>query len=354
MKREIITRADPKSPVSEVFRTLRTNLQYMKKSNSCQTLVITSTVQGEGKSFVAANLAVTFAQASKKTLIIDADMRRPRQHTVFGVDMFPGLSNYLSGINLSRSRHEISIKECIYATKIDNLYLMPSGNIPPNPSELLQSRKLNALLDEIEPNFDVIIFDGAPCLLVTDSTIISRVVDATILVASQNKTKMDDLKEAKRRINHVGGHIAGVVLNRVKVSKAKYSEKYYYESNEALPTITSRTKRADREGGYDEQDDESQASNASKDKYLSRRSFSSKFDRPERTSRNDETSQSNNSERANRVDRSSRGSSTLSDRDLKTSENFTKTKEIKIPSSEVTDDKIRDIIEQINKLKEGN
>ena len=322
MKREIITRADPKSPVSEVFRTLRTNLQYMKKSNSCQTLVITSTVQGEGKSFVAANLAVTFAQASKKTLIIDADMRRPRQHTIFGIDMFPGLSNYLSGINLSRSRHETSIKECIYATKIDNLYMMPSGNIPPNPSELLQSRKLNALLDEIEPNFDVIIFDGAPCLLVTDSTIISRVVDATILVASQNKTKMDDLKEAKRRINHVGGHIAGVVLNRVKVSKAKYSEKYYYESNEALPTITfSRTRRTDKEANYDEQDDE--------------------------------TSKSNSSKRANRADRSSRGS-TLSNEDSKTSENYTKTKEIKIPSSEVTDDKIRDIIEQINKLKEGN
>ena len=323
MKREIITRADPKSPVSEVFRTLRTNLQYMKKSNSCQTLVITSTVQGEGKSFVAANLAVTFAQASKKTLIIDADMRRPRQHTIFGIDMFPGLSNYLSGINLSRSRHETSIKECIYATKIDNLYMMPSGNIPPNPSELLQSRKLNALLDEIEPNFDVIIFDGAPCLLVTDSTIISRVVDATILVASQNKTKMDDLKEAKRRINHVGGHIAGVVLNRVKVSKAKYSEKYYYESNEALPTITfSRTRRTDKEANYDEQDDE--------------------------------TSKSNSSKRANRADSSSRGGSTLSNEDSKTSENYTKTKEIKIPSSEVTDDKIRDIIEQINKLKEGN
>lgn len=323
MKREIITRADPKSPVSEVFRTLRTNLQYMKKSNSCQTLVITSTVQGEGKSFVAANLAVTFAQASKKTLIIDADMRRPRQHTIFGVDMFPGLSNYLSGVNLSRSRHETSIKECIYATKIDNLYMMPSGNIPPNPSELLQSRKLNALLNEIEPNFDVIIFDGAPCLLVTDSTIISRVVDATILVASQNKTKMDDLKEAKRRINHVGGHIAGVVLNRVKVSKAKYSEKYYYESNEGLPTITfSRTRRTDKEANYDEQDDEA--------------------------------AQSNSSKRANRADRSSRGGSTLSDEDSKTSENYTKTKEIKIPSSEVTDDKIKDIIEQINKLKEGN
>lgn len=323
MKREIITRADPKSPVSEVFRTLRTNLQYMKKSNSCQTLVITSTVQGEGKSFVAANLAVTFAQASKKTLIIDADMRRPRQHTIFGVDMFPGLSNYLSGVNLSRSRHETSIKECIYATKVDNLYMMPSGNIPPNPSELLQSRKLNALLNEIEPNFDVIIFDGAPCLLVTDSTIISRVVDATILVASQNKTKMDDLKEAKRRINHVGGHIAGVVLNRVKVSKAKYSEKYYYESNEVLPTITfSRTRRTDKEANYDEQDDEA--------------------------------GQSNSSKRANRADRSSRGGSTLSDEASKTSENYTKTKEIKIPSSEVTDDKIRDIIEQINKLKEGN
>lgn len=336
MKREIITRTDPKSPVSEVFRTLRTNLQYMKKNKACQTLVITSTVQGEGKSFISSNLAVTFAQASKKTLIIDADMRRPRQHTIFGIDMYPGLSNYLSGVNLSRNRHEISIEECVYKTKIDNLYLMPSGNIPPNPSELLQSRKLNTLLDELEPNFDIIIFDGAPCLLVTDSTIISRVVDATIIVASQNKTKMDDLREAKRRINHVGGKIAGVVLNRVKVSKAKYSEKYYYESNEILPTTTTkiRTRKFDRSSDSYEDDeiDENNIKNNEEE-------YNNDYEKKSENSKRDYSFSSINDTRYKKT---------------QTKNDIPKTKEINISSNEVTDEKIKDIIEQINKLKEGN
>lgn len=336
MKREIITRTDPKSPVSEVFRTLRTNLQYMKKNKACQTLVITSTVQGEGKSFISSNLAVTFAQASKKTLIIDADMRRPRQHTIFGIDMYPGLSNYLSGVNLSRNRHEISIEECVYKTKIDNLYLMPSGNIPPNPSELLQSRKLNTLLDELEPNFDIIIFDGAPCLLVTDSTIISRVVDATIIVASQNKTKMDDLREAKRRINHVGGKIAGVVLNRVKVSKAKYSEKYYYESNEILPATTTkiRTRKFDRSSDSYEDDeiDENNIKNNEEE-------YNNDYEKKSENSKRDYSFSSINDTRYKKT---------------QTKNDIPKTKEINISSNEVTDEKIKDIIEQINKLKEGN
>ena len=235
MKKEIITYSDPKSPISEVFRTLRTNLQYMsKKEKTCQTILITSTVQREGKSFITANLAITFAQANKKTLIVDSDMRRPRQHTIFKIDMYPGLSNYLSGVTINRTRHKTVIEDCIYETKIDNLYLMPAGNIPPNPSELLQSGKLNNLLKEIEPNFDIIIFDGAPCLLVTDSAIISRFVDSTLVVASENKTKIKDLKEVKRRINHVGGKIAGVVLNRVRISKKQYGSSYYYGSNTSI------------------------------------------------------------------------------------------------------------------------
>ena len=235
MKKEIITYSDPKSPISEVFRTLRTNLQYMSQRNkTCQTILITSTVQGEGKSFITANLAITFAQANKKTLIVDSDMRKPRQHVLFKVDMYPGLSNYLSGVTINRTKHKTVVEDCIYETKIDNLYLMPSGNIPPNPSELLQSNKLNMLMDVIESNFDVIIFDGAPCLLVTDSAIISRVVDSTLIVASENKTKIKDLKEVKRRINHVGGNIAGVVFNKVKISKKQFESGYYYGTNTSL------------------------------------------------------------------------------------------------------------------------
>lgn len=202
-------------------------MQYMNTKKKLS-MVVTSTMQGEGKSFIAANLAVTFAQAGKNTIIIDADMRRPRQHKIFENDMYPGMSNYLSGVSLSKTSREITLNDCIYKTKVSNLSIMPAGNIPPNPSELLLSGNLKKLIDKLEENFDVIIFDGAPCLLVTDATIIARKVNYTILVASQNKTKIEDLKEAQRKIKHVGGHLAGVVLNRVKISKKEYGNKYYY------------------------------------------------------------------------------------------------------------------------------
>lgn len=231
MRKEIITNNDPKSPISEVFRSLRTNMQYMGSKKKL-TILVTSTMQGEGKSFIATNLAVTFAQAGKKTIIVDTDMRRPRQHKIFEIDMAPGLSNYLSGVNLIANEHEIVPDECIYKTNIENLSIFPAGNVPPNPSELLLSGKLKELINDLEERFDVIILDGAPCLLVTDATIVARRVNYTIIVASQNETKMEDLKEAQRRIKHVGGHIAGIVLNRVKMSKKQYGNKYYYGARE--------------------------------------------------------------------------------------------------------------------------
>lgn len=232
MRKEIITKVDPKSPVSEVFRALRTNLQYLNKKDGAQTILLTSTVQGEGKSFVASNLAVTFAQAGKKVVLLDSDMRRPRQHKLFNTDMYPGLSNYLSGVDINRGSHKVGIKECIYSTNVENLSILPAGNIPPNPSELLQGEKLVELLEELKELFDIVIVDGAPCLIVTDATLVSRLVDATVLVCSQGKTKMEDLKEAKTRIKRVGGNIVGAVLNRIKISNRKFGEKYYYYSNE--------------------------------------------------------------------------------------------------------------------------
>ena len=231
MNKEIITSIDPKSPVSEVFRTLRTNLQYLNKRDGAQTILLTSTVQGEGKSFVASNLAVTFAQAGKKVVLVDSDMRRPRQHKLFKTNMYPGLSNYLVGVDIYRDSHEVTIDECVYKTEVENLSILPAGNIPPNPAELLQGEKLGELIEELKEKYDIVIVDGAPCLIVTDATLVSRLVDATILVCSQRKTKIEDLKEARTRIKRVGGKIAGVVLNRIKVSNRKYGEKYYYYSN---------------------------------------------------------------------------------------------------------------------------
>lgn len=243
MRKEIITKVDPKSPASEVFRSLRTNIQYVNNGRKNQTILITSTAQGEGKSWIAANLATTFAQAGKYVIIVDADMRRPRQNSIFNVQMFPGLSNYLSGVDVNGLYKEIRIKECIRETEVKNLYLIPAGNIPPNPSELLLGEKIIILINELKKVFDVIIFDGAPCLLVTDATIISRIVDSTILVTSQGTTKIDDLKEAKKRIENVGGKIVGVVLNRVKVTNKKYQYGYYYYKDESTNTIVKKKKK---------------------------------------------------------------------------------------------------------------
>ena len=269
MKKEIITQSDPKSPISEVFRALRTNLQFMNRAAECQTILITSTVQAEGKSWVSANLATTFAQTGSKTLIIDADMRKPRQHKIFQIPNVPGLSNYLSGINDVGKRQNVGALDCIKDTGIDNLYLLPSGNIPPNPSELLMSDKTIELIDEVTKNFDVVIFDGAPCLLVTDSTIISRLVDNTVLVTSYKYTKIDDLKEATKRIKRVGGNIAGIILNRVEISNKKYESKYYYASNNSPSTnvkSSTRTKRLKNEDSFSEEEDNKESKRFEKTK----------------------------------------------------------------------------------------
>ena len=156
--------------------------------------------------------------------------------------MCPGLSNYLSEINEIGKRERINFKDCIQATEVENLFLLPSGNIPPNPSELLLSENLEELIRDLSNEFDVVLFDGAPCLLVTDSTIISRMVGATVLVASYKYTKIDDLKQAKKRIKSVGGNLVGVVLNRVEISSKKYANKYYYADTTMPSKALSRAK----------------------------------------------------------------------------------------------------------------
>ena len=255
MKKELITNANPKSPVSEMFRTLRTNMQYLNKKKVAQTILVTSTMQGEGKSFVAANLAIAYAQAGKNVLLIDSDMRRPRQHKLFNIAMYPGLSNFLSGVNFDRTDKEVDVRECLYESEIENLTLMPAGNIPPNPSELLQSEKLSELILILEDMYDAVIFDGAPCLVVTDATIVSRLVDATLLVVAHKKTKAEDLKEARIRIKRVGGNVVGVVLNRVNISSKKFNEKYYYYANAPEPKIGKHQHNKKEDYAYEREED---------------------------------------------------------------------------------------------------
>lgn len=243
MKKELIAHRDPKSPVSEVFRTLRTNIQFMNTNNKLKTLLVTSTLPNEGKSWVTANLAVTFAQAGKKVVLVDADMRKGRQYTIFEVSPRPGLSNYLSGFD-SNTGEEISddLADYIQDTQVSNLYIIPAGNIPPNPSELLISTKMVSLLDRLKEICDLVIIDGTPCELVTDSIILSRIVDSTVIVTAHKQTKKDDLQKIVTNIQNVGGKIAGIVLNKIPVSVKKYEQSYYYGST-SMTTPRQRNTR---------------------------------------------------------------------------------------------------------------
>ena len=231
MKKEVIAHKDPKSPISEVFRTLRTNIQFMSSSKKMKTLLVTSTFPGEGKSWVTSNLAVTFAQAGKRVILIDADMRKGRQYAIFGVSPRPGLSNLLAEYDIDNNNPE-QILDYVQETEVENLFVISAGNVPPNPSELLVSQEMSKVLEELRQMCDIVIIDGTPCELVTDSVILSRMVDTTIVVTAHKMTKKDALQRVVKNIKNVGGNLAGVVINKVPVSTKKYGERYYYYGKE--------------------------------------------------------------------------------------------------------------------------
>lgn len=239
MNSELITHRDPKSPISEVFKTLRTNLQFMKHKGDSTTLLVTSTMPGEGKTWVTSNLGIAFAQSDKKVVIIDSDMRKGRLHNVFDTKIFPGLSNYLA-------EDKKSIKDYLIKTEMENLWIIPAGNVPPNPSELLSTERMLQGLEELKRSFDVILFDSTPCMLVTDAVIISRIVDATMIVSSHKLTKMENLKTVQKNIENVGGKIAGVIINRIPVSLKKYKSKYYYYGERSKTEDVSQENNSSR------------------------------------------------------------------------------------------------------------
>ena len=244
MRNELITYTDPKSPVSEMFRTLRTNLQFMGNTKKIQTILITSTLPGEGKSWTTANLAVTFAQAGKKVVIVDCDLRKGRQFSVFNVVARPGVSNYLSGVvNEGEVYDPDDIRSFIRETDIEELYVIPAGDVPPNPSELLVNSRMNQLLTDLKEQFDIIIFDAPPAMLVTDATIIARMVDTTMIVVAHQETKMENLNKVQRAIKNVGGNIAGVVINKIPMTIKRYQDSYYgeYYDNHSKTSKTQTT-----------------------------------------------------------------------------------------------------------------
>ena len=243
MKKELITHFAPKDPESEMFRNLRTNIQYM--NTKIKTLLVTSTMPEEGKSYVSANLAVTFAQAGKKVVLIDSDMRKGRLYNIFDLLPRPGLSNYLSGVvpdDFDEDKDDII--SYIQQTEIRHLYVITAGNVPPNPSELLISPKMTKMINDLKNLCDIIIFDSTPSLIVADPTIIARQVDSTIIVTAYNKTKMDRVEKVKEAIEKVGGNVAGVVLNQMPISNKKYEDTYYYGTKSENKKSTNKRKKS--------------------------------------------------------------------------------------------------------------
>ena len=225
-KNELVLQTDPKSPISEVFRMLRTNLQFMIQEPNMQTILVTSSHESEGKSFITSNLAISIANEGKKVLIIDADMRKGRLNTIFQVKNAPGLSNYLSGISNIEDKDDLI--NYIQHTNIENISVLPTGDIPPNPSELLETIRLKQLIKDVKEQFDIILFDGTPCLLVADSLIIAKLVDATLIVSKYKTTKYSDIEKTKKMLTNVNAKILGFVVNKTQVSTKMYKNSYYY------------------------------------------------------------------------------------------------------------------------------
>ena len=218
---EILIKKFPKSVVSESVRSLRTNLQFTSLDKKIQTLHITSSVAGEGKSFVAANLATAFAQAGQKVLLVDCDLRKGRQHLIFHKSNSIGLTNLLADYVSKRDDY-------IQGTNIENLSLLTRGSSIPNPSEVLASEKNKDLIKKLKKDFDLIIFDSAPVGAVADPVIMSNLTDETIIVARDGKTPRTALAATKDTLSKTDAKVAGVVLNDIDRKIGHYYYGDYY------------------------------------------------------------------------------------------------------------------------------
>ena len=222
MKEELVIQNKHKYNISEDIRTIRTNLMFTSSDEESQVILVTSSIPGEGKSFISSNLATAFAQTDETTLLIDCDLRLGRIHKIFGVSNDKGFSNLLA------SQSVVNCADFIKKTPIPNLYVIPRGTVPPNPSELLNSTNTKRVINFLRENFSRIIFDGVPINGLPDSLIMALLVDRVVLVTAVGYTKIDELMEAKKALEKIDANIAGVVVNRVNQTKrGKYSN--YYE-----------------------------------------------------------------------------------------------------------------------------
>lgn len=222
IERRLITHEDPRSPISEAFRSLRTSISYdVSNQEDGKFILVSSPGPGEGKTTTIVNLAITFANLGKKTVLVDTDLRKPVTHKVFHVEREPGISKYLAG-------KEKKYSNILKKTDINNLSIITCGVIPPNPSEILASTKMQNLINELKEDFDIILFDAPPILAVTDALIMMQYLDNFILVIRPNQTEKGALKRALNQLNLANAPFSGVVMNSIDSSSDGYGGGYYY------------------------------------------------------------------------------------------------------------------------------
>lgn len=222
MTNPLITISNPRSPIAEAYRALRTNLEFSNLDKSLRALLVTSAGAEEGKSTTLANLAVTIAQSGKRVILVDADLRRPTQHQIFELKNNVGLTD------MARDDALLAAPP-LQDSGVPNLQILTSGQLPPNPAEILGSKRMSEILVALLERADLILFDAPPVLAVTDAVVLSAKMDGVLLVVSAGKTKRENAKKARAQLEKINARILGAVVNNVKAEKgASY---YYAESN---------------------------------------------------------------------------------------------------------------------------
>lgn len=220
----LVTVSNPRSPISEAYRSLRTNLEFSSLDRPLKTMVVTSAGPEEGKSTTLANLAVTLAQAEKKVILVDCDLRRPSQHEIFEVGNSLGLTSMVVD-------EEAFKNPPLQETPVPNLKLLPSGPLPPNPSELLGSRRMEEIIATLREKADLVLFDAPPIIAVTDAAVLASKVDGVLLVIKAGTTKRDHAQRAKALLEKVNARLVGAVLNNVRMDISLH--RYYAEQKRA-------------------------------------------------------------------------------------------------------------------------
>ena len=220
-KDPLITLTEPKSAIAEAYRSVRTNLQFTNLDQAKKSIMVTSAGPGEGKSTTVANLGVTMAGAGARTLLVDSDLRRPVLHKLFNLPNTSGLTTVLA--------EKAPLQESIASTRLPSLFVLPSGPLPPNPAEVLSSRRMVEFAELVKSNFDLVLYDSPPVISISDALILSSCVEAVILVVKCGLFPHELIQQAKAQLEGVKANVLGILLNSVNFRRDGYYYRYYYD-----------------------------------------------------------------------------------------------------------------------------